>query len=317
VFCGKTEEKTHLNWFTPVKQLNPQFVKRVMQRDESQNQPWVEPPQPQSQPKPQTKPKKGNYWQRQQRSVSWADAIKSVSFIATSGLSLATVLVLVGVMRSGTGFFATVFGAVTAPQPVPKVDVRSAVVQQVRGVSELTTAVFAMETVVPTSRERTISGFVVGKTTLLYIGYGEVRAGLDLSTLTPDAVQMQGETLLLRLPPPRILDSKVDVNRSKVYDYDRGFMGMGPDVAPELQDLAQRKTLERLIQSACSQGLLQTANDRARLAISQLLTTSGYRQVTIETQPPAADACPPPAPELLLETPAEVAPSPPPAAATQ
>ncbi|MBD1852253.1 DUF4230 domain-containing protein [Leptolyngbya sp. FACHB-711] len=298
-----------------------------MQRDESQNQSRIElPAQPQVQSQEQSqskpyKPRKGNYWQRQRRSSlrgtaeqpgSWVDLLKSLSFLTASSLSLVTVLLLLNMVRSGTGFLGKIFGVVTAPQPAPQVDVRSAVVQQVRGVSELTTAIFVMETVVPTSRERTISGLVVGKTTLLYIGYGEVRAGLDLSSLTADAVQTQGDSLLLRLPPPRILDSKIDVNRSKVYDYDRGFMGMGPDVAPELQDLAQRKTLERLIQSACSQGLLQTANDRARLAISQLLSTTGYRQVTIETQPPTADACPPPAPELPSGNPAESAPAIPP-----
>lgn len=287
-----------------------------MERDESQQKSWVDlparmptQPQPLSQPiaqtisPPKTKPQKGNYWQRQKRSSlwgaakpsgNWMDLLKNLSFLTASSLSLVTVLVVLGMVRSGTDSLGKIFGVVTAPQPAPKVDVRSAVVQQVRGVSELTTAVFAMQTVVPTSRERTVGGFVVGKTTLLYIGYGEVRAGLDLSSLTPDAVQPQGDTLLIRLPPPRILDSKLDVNRSQVYDYDRGFMGMGPDAAPELQELAQRKTLESLVQSACNEGLLQTANDRARLAVGQLLSTSGYRQVTIETQPPASDACPPP-----------------------
>jgi hypothetical protein len=174
------------------------------------------------------------------------------------------------------------------------------VVQQVRGASELTTAVYTMESVVPTSRERTLGGYVIGKTTLLYIAHGEVRAGVDLATLRPEDVQIAGTTATLRLPPPKILDSKIDVNRSKVYDYDRGFMGLGPDVAPELQELAQRETLSKIVEAACTDGVLQAANDRAKLAVSQLLTTAGYTQFMVTTQPPtetcAASSLPSPTP---------------------
>jgi hypothetical protein len=58
-------------------------------------------------------------------------------------------------------------------------------------------------------------------------------------------VQVTNNTIQLRLPPPRILDSKIDVNRSSVYDYNRGFLGLGPDVGPQLQTLAQRETLKK------------------------------------------------------------------------
>ena len=212
--------------------------------------------------------------------------IRNLSLIATGSVSLIAVFLLAGIWRSGTGFVSELANLFDKPQPEPKVDIRSMVVQQVRNASELTTAVYVTETVVPTSRDRTIGGYVVGTTRLLYIAYGEVRAGVDLSALHPDDVQVNGKALTLRLPPPKILDSKIDVNRSKVYDYDRGFMGLGPDVAPELQELAQRTTLEKVTESACMGGVLQQANDHAKLAIAQLLSTAGYSQLTVETQSP-------------------------------
>jgi hypothetical protein len=73
-----------------------------------------------------------------------------------------------------------------------------------------------MEAVVPTSQDRKLGEYVIGTTRLLYIAYGEVKAGVDLSELKADNVQIVNDTILLRLPPPRILDSKIDVNRSKV-----------------------------------------------------------------------------------------------------
>ncbi|MBF2002235.1 MAG: DUF4230 domain-containing protein [Synechococcales cyanobacterium M58_A2018_015] len=233
---------------------------------------------------------------------------KQISRLAAGGVVVTLLLVGAGIWRTGGQLMGGLRDLVTAPQPEPKVDVRSLVVQQVRSASELTTAVYTMESVVPASRERTLGGYVIGKTTLLYIAHAEVRAGVDLSVLQPQDVQVNGDSIVLRLPPPQILDSKIDVNRSKVYDYDRGFLGLGPDVAPELQELAQRETLNKIVEAACSDGVLQTANDRAKLAVSQLLTTAGYSQFSVETQTPGSCTAPanpaniPAAPSLPPET---------------
>lgn len=229
-------------------------------------------------------------WLKHGRSVG--ATVKNLSVIVTGGVVIVSVVALAGAWRSGTRFFDQIYAAITAPQPEPKVDMEPILVQQLRSVSELTTAVFAMQTVVPTSRDRTLGGYVIGRTTLLYLAYGEVRAGVDLSDLGPEDVQVNGDSISVRLPPPQILDSKVDVNRSKVYDYDRGFMGLGPDAAPELQDLAEQTTLDQIVAAACDQGVLQAANDRAKSTVSQLLATAGYAAPTIETQAPLPNTCP-------------------------
>jgi hypothetical protein len=136
-----------------------------------------------------------------------------------------------------------------------------------------------------------LANYTVGSTTLLYIAYGEVRAGVDLKDLKADNVQIVNDTIQLQLPPPRILDSKIDVNRSSVYDYNRGFLGLGPDVAPQLQTIAQRETLKKIVSAACSQGVLKQANERAELVVEKLLNTAGYKQVQVKTQPPAPGTC--------------------------
>jgi hypothetical protein len=209
----------------------------------------------------------------------------------TGGLMVGGVFLAAGVWRAGDRFFQDLRSLFNQSQPAPKVDIRSVLVEQVRDVSELTTAVYGMQAVVPASRDRTLGGYVIGKTTLLYLAYGEVRAGVDLSKLRPEDVQVIDETVRLQLPPPEILDSKIDVNRSKVYDYDRGFMGLGPDSAPELQELAQQETLDQIVQSACTEGVLKEANERAELVVSQLLNTAGYRNFLVTTQLPNSSAC--------------------------
>lgn len=209
----------------------------------------------------------------------------------TGGVAIAAIVFGFGLMRSGDRFLEMLANFVVPPQPAPQIDIKSVVVQQVRGMSELTTAIYTMQTVVPTKRDRTVAGYVVGTTTLLYIAQGEVRAGVDLSQISQANVESINGTIRLRLPPPRILDSKIDVNHSSVYDYDRGFLGLGPDVAPELQQLAQRQTLQTIVASACEQGILQEANDRARLVVGQLLTTAGYANAVVETQSGGGEGC--------------------------
>ena len=229
---------------------------------------------------------------------SSAGVLRQVSLLITGGILVGSSFVAFGIWRAGDRFLQDLRHVFNPPQPEPQVDIRSVVVDRVRQASELTTAMYAMEAVVPTSRDRTFGGYVVGRTTLLYIAHGEVRAGVDLSKIQPEDVQISDQTVTLRLPAPEILDSKIDVNRSRVYDYDRGFMGLGPDAAPQLQSLAQQETLQKIVQTACSQGLLETANQRADFAVTQLLETAGAgdRSFIVETQPPTGCTAAVPAP---------------------
>ncbi len=199
----------------------------------------------------------------------------------------------VGTLRSGQQFLKTLPTLFIPAVTEPEVDVRTVVVQQLRGASELTTAIFAMEAIVPAQSDRTLAGYVIGSTNLLYLAYGEVRAGVDLSQITVDDVQLEGESAIrVTLPPPQVLDSKLDLTQSTVYDYDRGWLGLGPDNAPQLQAMAQQEALQKIESAACTTGLLNEANRRAEVTVGQLLATAGFESVTVTTQPPAACADP-------------------------
>lgn len=232
-----------------------------------------------------------DHYQKPQISSITSALLRTLMLMSTGGMVLIGLLFGIGILRSGTGFLKGLNAVFNAPPAKPEVDVRTLVVRQVRGASELTTSVFSMEAVVPTRQDRKVGSYTIGTTTLLYIAYGEVRAGVDLKDLTADDVQVVNNTIQLQLPPPRILDSKIDVNRSNVYDYNRGFLGLGPDVAPQLQTLAQRETLKKIVTTACSQGVLQQANDRAQLVVEKLLNTAGYKAVEVKTRSPLPGTC--------------------------
>jgi len=210
--------------------------------------------------------------------------------MTAGGVILAALLIPIGLLRAGDRFLTglAAFFQPTATEPV--ISLPTMVVDRIRNASELTTAVFAMEAIVPAQQDRRLGRFTVGSTRMLYVAYGEVRAGVDLSALEPSDVEVNGETAIVRLPPPNILDRKIDVERSHVYDYTRGWLG--PDVGPQLQTQAARTTLERIVSTACEQGILQDANERAELVVEKLLNLpEGSPRVEIATTPPDADAC--------------------------
>lgn len=223
-----------------------------------------------------------------QSDVGW---FSGLLWMLSGGAIAGAVLIGFSSLQIGDRWLTNLQNLINPPPPEPKVDVRSLVLQQVRESSELTTAAFVMQAVVPAGQDASLGGFVFGKTKLLYIAHGEVKAGVDLSQLTADRVQVVGDAIQIQLPVAQILDRKIDVNRSQVYDYNRGFLGLGPDTGPDLQSLAQQEALQKIETAACEEGILQKASDRAKLVVTQLLNTAGYKTVDIRTQPVSATVC--------------------------
>ncbi len=216
---------------------------------------------------------------------------RSLSLVATGGFLVVLLFALLGVWRMGDRFFSNMGAMFSLKVASAEVDLRPIVISQIRGASELTTSIFVMETVVPTRQNLLLGSVTLGTTKLLYIAHGEVRAGVDLGAIAPTDVTLTQDSITIQLPPPKILDRKIDVNRSSVYEYDRGFMGLGPDVGPNLQAIAQQETLKRIEKAACDNGILGAANQRAELVVGQLVKLTGYSKVTVKTQTPDPNTC--------------------------
>ena len=204
----------------------------------------------------------------------------------TGSISIIILLIFLGIWRTSDRAINFV-GNLFKSQPInPQIENQTLIVQRIKGMQELATTVQTMETIVPTSADRKLGDISLATTRLLYIARGEIRAGVDLSELNPTDIKVSNNQIEINLPPAKILDSKIDVNHSRVYDYDRGFLNLGPDVAPQLQTLAQRKTLTEIVKTACSEGILNAANIKAEDTITQLLTNSSFQKVKINTTNP-------------------------------
>ena len=222
------------------------------------------------------------------RRLPW---LSGLVWMVAGGAIAAAGLIGYNTLQVGDRLFASL-GKFFTPAPAPpQVDVRSLIVQQLREASELTTATFTMQAVVPTQQDAAVGGIVFGTTKLLYIAYGEVQAGVDLAELKPTHIQTTERGVQVQLPAAQLVDQKIDVDRSQVYDYNRGFLGLGPDTGPALQSLAQREALQKIAAAACEEGILQKASDRAQLVVTQLLQAAGQQTVQVESPPTTVAAC--------------------------
>jgi len=204
------------------------------------------------------------------------------------GVNLIILLLLFGLWRTGDRAFNFASNLFKISPVELKTENPIPIMERIKNIQELSTTVQTMETIVPTSASRKLGDLSLATTKLLYIARGEIRAGVDLSELTDADIKVTAKSIEIDLPAAKILDSKIDINHSRVYDYDRGFLNLGPDVAPQLQTLAQRQTLTQMVDAACNEGILQQANIKAEEAIVQLLSISKTQEVKVKIKKPNA-----------------------------
>lgn len=203
------------------------------------------------------------------------------------------VLALAVAVRQGSTLIGGLAGVLDRPAPTPVLSTQAVILQRLDGASELATAVYTMETVVTESRDRTLGSWTVGRTKLLYVAHGQVRAGVDLGQLTSEDITVDDDLVRVRLPPAVILDAKIDVDRSYVYDLQRSLLG---PVDPDLQSRAERYAMDQIVEAACEAGILEDATGRAEMTVSALLESADVGDVEVVSAPIDPGSCSRPAP---------------------
>jgi hypothetical protein len=123
---------------------------------------------------------------------------------------------------------------------------------------------------------------------LTFLAMGQVIAGIDMSQLKNDDVRLEGDGLVVKLPPTQILVSRLDNNRSKVIDRDTGVLRRA-DI--DLESRARAGAEGAIRSEAVRKGILDLAEKNAQAQLAQLLNRAGFTRVRFEQATPA----PPPA----------------------
>lgn len=111
---------------------------------------------------------------------------------------------------------------------------------------------------------------------MLFVGRGEVVAGVDLARLKPEDVRVEQGAVSLRLPQSEILHSRLDNHTSEVYDRRCGLFS-GPD--QNLETRVRQEAEDRIRQAALESGVLSTADANARDALRRQMEGLGFKSV--------------------------------------
>ena len=183
---------------------------------------------------------------------------------------------------------------------------REGVITQIQQLNRLHTVAFSVDTVITSERQGSWMKLWQDEQKALFIAQGRVEAGVDLSALTPEMVQVvqpvtpkiddeQGANnqaltatmpqINITLPPAEVFSVYLD--NIEIYDWQTGAFGMmqvDPKILDEAQSMAKKEVLER----ACRGDVMTMALQNAQTQLQQLFALTGAI-VTVTTQ--GAGAC--------------------------
>jgi hypothetical protein len=102
-----------------------------------------------------------------------------------------------------------------------------------------------------------------------------------LTKVSQADITVQADSVLIVLPPPEVLYSKVDNERTYVYERVTGlFRTPDPRIEGEARHLAEQAMLERALEGE----ILQRAEANGRLQLEALLRSLGFTEIVIMVQ---------------------------------
>jgi len=146
---------------------------------------------------------------------------------------------------------------------------------------------YVMQTVVNQAEETdNLLERLFGGDQLLLIAEGEVVAGFDLQKVKARDIVAQGRAITLTLPPPEILFSRVDNEKTYVYERKTGLLRRpDPNLETEARQLAER----RLVEWALERDILAQAEASGLFYLENFLRSLGFSEVTIEVSSAASE----------------------------
>ncbi|HEX4930651.1 MAG TPA: DUF4230 domain-containing protein [Gaiellaceae bacterium] len=162
-----------------------------------------------------------------------------------------------------------------------------AVLESIRNLQDFRAASGHFEVIVDVEHDtRFVPSSIKGQR-VLFVAIGSVDAGVQFSGLDESAVDVSDDrrSVSIELPPATFREPELDLERSYVYDRDRGaidriqsLLGDDPGVQPELYTLAEEKLTNAARDGS---GLLARAERNTRLMLVGLLRALGFTRVEV------------------------------------
>jgi len=158
----------------------------------------------------------------------------------------------------------------------------SQVVEKIQRLNRLETVVYSLDTVEETTESNPVLPDAIAGDKLLMIVHGQTIAGVDLSQLKPDSVEITdtggSRSIRLTLPPSQVFFTNIDNDKSRVYARDTGLFVKAD---PNLETVTRAKAQSDLQQAALADGILDAATKNARATVTAMLEGLGFDHVDV------------------------------------
>ncbi len=167
--------------------------------------------------------------------------------------------------------------ATPTPTPTPTPIV---VINHVAALGRLETTEFAMRTIVDLENEPgNFWESFTGTDRVSLVAEGEVVAGIDLGKVKPEDITVTGNRVSLILPAPEILYSRIDNERTYVYERETGLF---QKIDPTLESRARQIAEQSLRDWATERNIHSKAATQAQLHLENLLRSLGFTDIVIK-----------------------------------
>lgn len=168
------------------------------------------------------------------------------------------------------------------------------VVREINTLARLETTSYAFQDVLQIERNQEVLFGAFGET-LLFVAYGDVIAGVDLSQMQPEDLQVVSPTsVIVHLPDPEIFVTDLDNERSYVANRDVGIFS---NADPQLETLIRQEAETRMLEAAMENGILEKADEEAEAFMRSFLEGLGFEEIVF------TDSTPPPVTPFVQEIP--------------
>lgn len=156
----------------------------------------------------------------------------------------------------------------------------SALVTRIRDMSRLETAAMRVMHVSTIRQSRGVIPQALAGDEITFLAVGDVIAGIDLGQLTRDDIRLDPDgTLILRLPPSRVLVTRLDNRQSRVLNRDTGILRRQDE---HLESRVRARAEASIQREALNKGILRMASDNGETKLAQFLMTVGFEKVRFE-----------------------------------
>jgi len=152
------------------------------------------------------------------------------------------------------------------------------IIREVQSLARLETIQYSIEKVITAEVNQGVFGPLFGDR-LLFVAHGYVIAGIDLSKMGTQDLQMKNGVLYVNLPDSEVFVATLNNEKSYVYDRTTGILKKGET---NLETVARQAAEQEILRGAVDDGILLQAKQNAEVYLERLFNTLGYQQVVFE-----------------------------------